>query len=91
MIEEISIQELAKQEPDSYLLIDMRDSSAFALGHIDGAVNLPQQMLQEQAETLPQDKMLVLCCRSGIISEEAAASLREKGLFAVNLIGGYVQ
>lgn len=91
MIEEISIQELKKQDPNSYLLIDMRDSSAFALGHIDGAVNLPQQMLQEQTETLPQDKMLVLCCRSGIISEEVAASLRKKGLFAINLIGGYVQ
>ncbi len=91
MIEEISIQELTKQKPDTYLLIDMRDRTAFALGHIDGAVNIPQQTLQEQAETLPQDKMLVIYCRSGIISEEAAESLQEKGLFAVNLIGGYVQ
>ena len=33
----------------------------------------------------------MIYCRSGIISEDAAAELRENGFSAVNLVGGYVQ
>ena len=45
-MEEITIQELAQQKPDTYMVIDMRDSAAFALGHIDGAVLIPQEELE---------------------------------------------
>ena len=46
MIEEITIQELAAMEPSTCQIIDMRDSTAFALGHIDGAVLIPQKELE---------------------------------------------
>lgn len=90
-MEEITIQELAQQKPDTYMVIDMRDSAAFALGHIDGAVLIPQEELETNHETLPKDKLLVIYCRSGILSDDVAAKLREDGYQAVNLVGGYVQ
>lgn len=90
-MEEITIQELAQQKPDTYMVIDMRDSAAFALGHIDGAVLIPQEELEINHETLPKDKLLVIYCRSGILSDDVAAKLREDGYQAVNLVGGYVQ
>ena len=90
-MEEITIQEVAQQKPDTYMVIDMRDSAAFALGHIDGAVLIPQEELEINHETLPKDKLLVIYCRSGILSDDVAAKLREDGYQAVNLVGGYVQ
>ena len=66
MIEEITIQELAAMEPSACQIIDMRDSTAFALGHIDGAVLIPQKELEVSHENLPKDKTLVIYCRSGI-------------------------
>ena len=84
-MEEITIQELAQQKPDTYMVIDMRDSAAFALGHIDGAVLIPQEELETNHETLPKDKLLVIYCRSGILSDDVAAKLREELDFLVTV------
>ena len=83
MIEEITIQELAAMEPSACQIIDMRDSTAFALGHIDGAVLIPQKELEASHENLPKDKTLVIYCRSGILSADVAEQLREEGYAAV--------
>ncbi|MBP0984515.1 MAG: ATPase [Oscillospiraceae bacterium] len=89
MKEEISLEELRALPGESYTVIDIRDSYAFELGHIDGAVNIPSEQLDES--DLPKDSMLVICCRSGVISADAAERLRERGMNAVNLEGGYVR
>ena len=91
MVEEITIQELAQMEPSACQIIDMRDETAFALGHIDGAVLIPQKELETSHGELPKDKMLVIYCRSGILSADVAEQLRDEGYQAVNLVGGYVQ
>lgn len=91
MVEEITIQELAQMEPSACQIIDMRDETAFALGHIDGAVLIPQKELETSHGELPRDKMLVIYCRSGILSADVAEQLRDEGYQAVNLVGGYVQ
>ena len=74
MKEEISLEELRALPGESYTVIDIRDSYAFELGHIDGAVNIPAEQLDES--DLPTDSMLVICCRSGVISADAAERLR---------------
>lgn len=89
MNEEITLEELSALPEDSYTIIDIRDSYAFELGHMDGAVNIPAEDLD--GADLPQGRKLVICCRSGIISDEAAEKLRERGMDAVNLSGGYVR
>lgn len=89
MEQEITVQELLKLPQDSYLLIDMRDAYAFSYGHINGAVNIAQEALAEAV--LPQDKKLILCCKSGLLSRDAAEQLCEKGYDAYNLSGGYVE
>jgi len=81
--------ELAKLDGSEYMLLDIRDSSAFEYGHIDGAVNMSQEQL-ETAE-LPNDKKIIVYCRSGIISGEYADKLRKKGFDAYDLEGGYVE
>ncbi len=89
MEQEITVQELLKLPQDSYLLIDMRDAYAFSYGHMDGAVNIEQEALAEA--DLPQDKKLIICCKSGLLSRAMAEQLCEKGYDAYNLSGGYVE
>ena len=84
----ITAAELEKFDNSEYKIIDIRDSSAFEYGHIDGAVNIPQE--EVLSAVLPQDKKLIICCRSGIISGDIADKLCEKGFEAYNLEGGYV-
>lgn len=89
MNEEITVEELLEMPRGEYLLIDVRDNAAFTLGHIDGAVNITPEQIE--AAELPQDKAIVVCCRSGIISDDIAEQLRQKGFRAANLSGGYVR
>ena len=89
MSREIAAIELEELDSGGYMLIDMRDSSAFEYGHIDGAINIPQEELM-MAE-LPRDKKLIICCRSGIISGQYADNLCERGFDAYDLKGGYVE
>ena len=89
MSREIAAIELEELDSGGYMLIDMRDSSAFEYGHIDGAINIPQEELM-MAE-LPRDKKLIICCRSGIISGQYAEDLCERGFDAYDLKGGYVE
>ncbi|MCR5601365.1 MAG: ATPase [Ruminococcus sp.] len=85
----ITVAELEKLDRSEYILVDIRESSAFEYGHIDGAVNIPQDQL-ETAE-LPKDRKIIVYCRSGIISGEAAGRLCDKGFDAYDLEGGYVE
>ncbi len=84
----ITAEELERLDSSEYLLIDIRDSSAFEYGHIDGAVNISQDKLC--ANELPKDKKIIICCRSGIISGQIAEELCDMGLDAYDLLGGYV-
>jgi len=73
---------------DQCLLVDIRDGSAFDYGHIDGAVNIPQKEILDA--DLPKDKKIIIYCRVGVISEDTAENLSEKGYSAYSLEGGYV-
>lgn len=88
MNDSITPQELNKLAPETYTVIDIRDAAAFGYGHIKGAVNIPADELK--STPLPADKLLVICCKSGIISADITDELRENGLNAVNLAGGYI-
>lgn len=85
----ITVGELERLDSSEYLLIDIRDSSAFEYGHIDGAVNILQNELA--FAELPQDKKLIIYCRGGIISGQTADELCDRGFDAYDLSGGYVE
>lgn len=86
---QITIEEMKNLPQEAYILIDIRDEYAFSYGHINGAVNISQKETEEKE--YPKDKKLIICCRSGLISEETADILCEKGYDAYNLAGGYVE
>ena len=88
-IEQITVDEMKTLDSNDYTVIDIRDKIAFTYGTINGAVNIPQAKLEENLDTLPKDKLLIICCKSGIISDPIAENLRQHGYLAANLKDGY--
>jgi len=61
-------------------LVDVRTPREFAQGHVEGAINIPLQALQERLDELtPKDQTIILYCRSGNRSAQAAELLRGAG------------
>ena len=88
-ISQLEFEQLKDIAPERYQIIDIRDEYAFEYGHIPGAMNVPSGALLERAEGFSKEKLLVLCCKSGSVSEQAAGKLKMKGYAAASLSGGY--
>jgi SulP family sulfate permease len=74
---------------DRALLIDVREPEEYARGHVAGCRLLPLRTLIEEASSLPQDRPLVLLCRSGRRSTRGLHMLLDLGFEDVyNLRGG---
>ena len=86
---EITAQELLKLNKDSYQLIDIRNEEEAAYGEIAGALRIPAEEIMQAVSALDCTRKLVICCARGQISMDVAEALREKGIDAVSLTGGY--
>lgn len=73
-----------------HILIDVRTPEEFASGHIPGSVNIPVDSLGQRLSEVPQDKPVVLYCRSGNRSGQAAQILDQAGYSQIYDLGGIV-
>uniref|UniRef100_UPI000A823CD4 rhodanese-like domain-containing protein n=1 Tax=Clostridium sp. NkU-1 TaxID=1095009 RepID=UPI000A823CD4 len=87
--QDLSLEQMKQMNPEEYVLVDVRDQTAYNHGFIPGAINIEKEVLLNGEASLPRDKKIILYCLKGIISEEAAGHLNEKGYEAYNLRGGY--
>jgi adenylyltransferase/sulfurtransferase len=74
-------------------LIDVREPVEWDIVHIDGAQLIPKSLINsgEGLAQLPQDRMPVLYCKTGVRSAEALAAVKRAGFSnAVHLQGGIV-
>jgi molybdopterin/thiamine biosynthesis adenylyltransferase/rhodanese-related sulfurtransferase len=74
-------------------LIDVREPVEWDINHIEGAQLIPKSLINsgEGLAKLPQDRMPVLYCKTGVRSAEALAALKNAGFAdAVHLQGGIV-
>ena len=74
-------------------LIDVREPVEWDINHIEGAQLIPKSLINsgEGLAELPQDRMPVLYCKTGVRSAEALAALKNAGFAdAVHLQGGIV-
>ncbi len=79
---------------DSVQLLDVRTPQEYAEGHIDGALNINLQSddFQKMAEKdLSKDATILVYCRSGRRSMDAAEILTKLGYKVVNLKGGIIE
>ncbi len=71
-------------------MLDVRTESEFALGNIDGAVNIPVDDLRDRINEVPKDKRIVIYCAVGLRGYVAQRILLGRGFEnVVNLSGGY--
>ena len=91
----VSALEFDKEiKADSVQLLDVRTPQEYAEGHIDGALNINFQSDDFQRvveKELTKDSTILVYCRSGRRSMDAAEILNKLGYKVVNLKGGIIE
>lgn len=81
--------ELQAADKSTLTLIDVRTADEYAVGTIDGAINIPLDDLRERLADIPQHKPIVLFCGVGLRGYLASNILKLNGFKDVrNLVGG---
>ena len=88
-------QETAKlmmELDDGHVVVDVRRQDEFDAGHIPGAICVPNEIIIDtQPEDLPDlDQVILIYCRSGRRSKEAAQKLFDMGYTNVFEFGGII-
>lgn len=80
------------QSGDPIVLLDVRRAEEYAEGHIEGAILLPNEDIgSTRPEQLPDlDAEIIVYCRTGRRSAQAAAKLVKLGYTKVYDLGGIV-
>src|ERR1017187_9955774 len=81
-----------REAGEAHLLVDTREESEWAAGHVAGAVHLSKGIIERDIEAKVPDKAtkLILYCGGGFRSALAADNLRQMGYTqAISLDGGW--
>jgi sulfur-carrier protein adenylyltransferase/sulfurtransferase len=92
-VPEMTPRELAARlaTPVPLALIDVREPYEWQIGRIPGARLIPLGELAGQLSSLDSATDVVVYCRSGVRSADAARQLRAAGFRAANLAGGILR
>ncbi len=92
----ITVEQLKKEMKENHkmIILDVRTPQELEgpLGHIDGVINIPVQVLDERIKELEKykDKKITVICRSGHRSGIASDILFKKGFNIANVEGGMI-
>jgi adenylyltransferase/sulfurtransferase len=75
---------------EEFLLVDVREPGEYEIVRIPGSVLIPKGDLPAKLSTLPQDKPVVLYCKTGARSAEALALLKGAGFATAKHVQGGV-
>ena len=86
-------QEQAKEmmeKDDGHVVVDVRRQDEYDAGHIPGAILIPNESInKDQPEELPDlDQIILVYCRSGNRSKQAAQKLFDMGYTNIYEFGG---
>lgn len=93
-VPEITAEDLTRIKPTDALFVDVREQDEYRgeLGHIAGSVLVPLSTVGAASNAWPQDRPIVLICRSGGRSGKAALQLAAAGFKRVaSLRGGMLR
>lgn len=81
----------AVEAPAAPLVIDVRTKAEYDSGHLEGALNIPYDVIGPQIGKVTEDKdrEIVLYCRSGRRAGVALDALKALGYTNVTNAGGY--
>ena len=80
------------EKEDGHIIVDVRRQDEFETGHIPGAICIPNESIgTEQPEELPDlNQIILVYCRSGNRSKQAAEKLFDMGYTNVYEFGGII-
>lgn len=96
---ELSYQIISQEEAremmlkdNDYIILDVRTEEEYFNGHIKGAINIPNEEIgHEEIKELPdKNKKLLVYCRSGYRSKQAASKLAVLGYKEIYEFGGII-
>ena len=89
-VEELSIEDVRHrlEGAPGVQVIDVREPAETALGHVPGALLVPQCDLASRLDELPRDRELIVACAGGVRSRRAAAFLQTVGFEGVSSLAG---
>ncbi len=88
-VSEDDLKAMVDLKDDSILILSVRSAKDYAIGHIEGATNIPfAKGMANSFGTLPKDKTIVVYCYTGQTAGQVTADLRMMGYDAVSLNGG---
>lgn len=79
------VKTILDNKDENYILIDVREDYEFKAGHIPGAINIPLGNITKIDYSL--DKTIIVYCKSGNRSNQAAIKLKNMG-YNVKDMGG---
>jgi len=90
-IDQKTANEMMTQD-DGHIIVDVRRQDEYDTGHIPGAICIPNESIgQEPPAELPdKDQVILVYCRSGRRSKEAAQKLANMGYINVYEFGGII-
>jgi len=88
--EQVGWKEVEPLRKKGAVILDARTSEEFALGHIEGSVNIPNTEIRTRMGELPRDRVILIYCGVGIRGYLGERILRQNGFGRVaNLAGGW--
>lgn len=77
----------------SALVLDVREADEFALGHLQGARNIPLSQLDARSKELEKfrDKPVLIVCQRGSRASKASRLLKAQNFSALNVLKGGMQ
>lgn len=88
MTPEVDVEEGQRRFDAGALLLDVREPEEWDAGHVEGSRWIPLGDLAARYDELPNDREIVVLCRSGGRSAKATDALLQRGYSANNLAGG---
>ncbi|GAA6527795.1 metalloregulator ArsR/SmtB family transcription factor [Intrasporangium sp. DVR] len=84
---------IALLESDDVVLIDVRPESEYAAGHLQGAIHLPLEELDERLGEIPTGKEVVAYCRGRycVLAYDAVRLLSARGIAARRAADGVLE
>lgn len=76
------------ERPDGTVLVDVREPEEYQMGHVPGAVNIPQADLATRMTELKSEAPIWVICQAGMRSLRCAQFLKQAGYKAVFSVPG---
>ena len=88
-IEQLDSGAAAERVAAGDLVLDVRETAEWAVGHVPGAIHIPYPDLRRRMAELPRDRPVLVYCASGVRSSLVASLLSADGRAVRNLRGGF--